>query len=139
MSDTYQRIQAQSDKEWKFGRAMLIRQMNKRSATPSPINMLTKFYIVLKVAWRNKLRVCSQKAQQDLRYEENIDAFSMNGQQGRASPTLRMDDKDDDIAGNQNEEAGHIQNMSLESVIEWSRIVEMYYQSLPKTPISTED
>uniref|UniRef100_A0A914Z5K9 Ion transport domain-containing protein n=1 Tax=Panagrolaimus superbus TaxID=310955 RepID=A0A914Z5K9_9BILA len=48
MSDTYQRIQAQSDKEWKFGRAMLIRQMNKRSATPSPINMLTKLYIVLK-------------------------------------------------------------------------------------------
>ena len=41
MSDTYQRIQAQSDKEWKFGRAILIRQMNKRSATPSPINILT--------------------------------------------------------------------------------------------------
>lgn len=58
MSDTYQRIQAQSDKEWKFGRAMLIRQMNKRSATPSPINMLTKFYIVLKVAWRNKCKIC---------------------------------------------------------------------------------
>ena len=54
MSDTYQRIQAQSDKEWKFGRAILIRQMNKRSGTPSPINMLTKFYIVLKVAYRNK-------------------------------------------------------------------------------------
>lgn len=56
MSDTYQRIQAQSDKEWKFGRAILIRQMNKRSATPSPINMLTKLYIVIKVAWRNKCK-----------------------------------------------------------------------------------
>ena len=41
------------------------------------------------------MRVCTQKAQQDLRYEENIDAFSMNGQQGRASPTLRMDSKDE--------------------------------------------
>lgn len=54
MSDTYQRIQAQSDKEWKFGRAILIRQMNKRSATPSPINMLTKLYIVVKVAYWNR-------------------------------------------------------------------------------------
>lgn len=27
---------------------------NKRSATPSPINMLTKLYIVLKVAFRNR-------------------------------------------------------------------------------------
>uniref|UniRef100_A0A914GWL2 Ion transport domain-containing protein n=1 Tax=Globodera rostochiensis TaxID=31243 RepID=A0A914GWL2_GLORO len=71
MSDTYQRIQAQSDKEWKFGRAILIRQMNKRSATPSPINMLTKCYIVLKVAWRNKLHFCTQKAQQDLRLLAN--------------------------------------------------------------------
>jgi len=59
MSDTYQRIQAQSDKEWKFGRAILIRQMNKRSGTPSPINMLTKFYVVLKVAYRNKRKYLS--------------------------------------------------------------------------------
>jgi hypothetical protein len=51
---------------------------------------------VLKVAYRNKrkiqgniiiftvffsVRFCTQKAQQDLRYEENIDAFSMDGQQ----------------------------------------------------------
>lgn len=56
MSDTYQRIQAQSDKEWKFGRAILIRQMNKRSATPSPINMLTKLYIVIKVAYWNRCK-----------------------------------------------------------------------------------
>lgn len=54
MSDTYQRIQAQSDVEWKFGRAKLIRQMNKKSATPSPINMLTKFVTYIRVAWRNK-------------------------------------------------------------------------------------
>ncbi|VDO60307.1 unnamed protein product [Onchocerca flexuosa] len=57
MSDTYQRIQAQSDKEWKFGRAILIRQMNKRSATPAPINMLTKLIVVLKVAYRNNCKL----------------------------------------------------------------------------------
>ncbi|TKR72642.1 hypothetical protein L596_020059 [Steinernema carpocapsae] len=125
MSDTYQRIQAQSDKEWKFGRAILIRQMNKRSATPSPINMLTKLIIVLKVAYRNKLRVCTQKAQQDLRYEENIDAFSMNGQQGRNSPTLRMNTDENELG--ENEELGQSKNWSIESVIDWKKITREYY------------
>ncbi|KAG1692597.1 Short transient receptor potential channel 2 [Nymphon striatum] len=41
MSDTYQRIQAESDTEWKFGRAKLIRNMNKTSPTPSPMNLIT--------------------------------------------------------------------------------------------------
>lgn len=41
MSDTYQRIQAQSDTEWKFGRAKLIRNMKKASAAPSPVNCVT--------------------------------------------------------------------------------------------------
>lgn len=56
MSDTYQRIQAESDKEWKFGRAILIRRMNKHLTTPSPINILTKLYIFLKIAYRNKCK-----------------------------------------------------------------------------------
>lgn len=41
MSDTYQRIQAQSDTEWKFGRAKLIRNMKRASAAPAPLNCLT--------------------------------------------------------------------------------------------------
>ncbi|KAK5981003.1 putative Ion channel nompc, partial [Trichostrongylus colubriformis] len=85
MSDTYQRIQAQSDKEWKFGRAILIRQMNKRSATPSPINMLTKLFVVLKVAFRNRYM-------------------------------------------RENAELGASTDWSIETVIDWKRIVSMYYQ-----------
>ncbi|KAL3075605.1 hypothetical protein niasHT_034972 [Heterodera trifolii] len=127
MSDTYQRIQAQSDKEWKFGRAILIRQMNKRSATPSPINMLTKFYIVLKVAWRNKLRFCTQKAQQDLRYEENIDAFTMDGQQGRQSPRGgATGDETEPVLTN--DEARTKREMHLDKIIDWKEIVDIYYQ-----------
>ncbi|CAN7936922.1 unnamed protein product, partial [Ixodes hexagonus] len=41
MSDTYQRIQAQSDTEWKFGRAKLIRNMKRASAAPAPLNCIT--------------------------------------------------------------------------------------------------
>ncbi|KAF1769981.1 hypothetical protein GCK72_001798 [Caenorhabditis remanei] len=128
MSDTYQRIQAQSDKEWKFGRAILIRQMNKRSATPSPINMLTKFLIVVRVAWKNRLRCMTRKAQDDLRFEENIDAFSMGGgQQGRASPTMRPDEGGE--MGGQRAELGRSADWNIETVIDWRKIVSMYYQA----------
>ena len=40
MSNTYQRIENQSDIEWKFGRAKLIRNMNRTLSTPSPINLI---------------------------------------------------------------------------------------------------
>lgn len=49
MSDTYQRIQAQSDTEWKFGRAVLIRDMSRKSGTPSPFNLLTSLFFYIKV------------------------------------------------------------------------------------------
>jgi len=45
MSDTYQRIQAQSDVEWKFGRAKLVREMHRTVATPSPLNLFTSWLI----------------------------------------------------------------------------------------------
>ena len=43
MSDTYQRIQAQSDVEWKFGLAKLVRAMHRTAATPSPLNLFTSW------------------------------------------------------------------------------------------------
>ncbi|KAF2900649.1 hypothetical protein ILUMI_05528, partial [Ignelater luminosus] len=48
MSDTYQRIQAQSDIEWKFGLSKLIRNMHRTTTAPAPINLITTwlFYLV---------------------------------------------------------------------------------------------
>lgn len=57
MSDTYQRIQQQSDTEWKFGRAKLIRNMNKTSATPSPLNLFTKLFTYCRVAYKHKGKI----------------------------------------------------------------------------------
>lgn len=54
MSDTYQRIQQQSDTEWKFGRAKLIRNMNKTSATPSPLNLFTKLFTYCRAIYKHK-------------------------------------------------------------------------------------
>ncbi|PAA54585.1 hypothetical protein BOX15_Mlig005281g1, partial [Macrostomum lignano] len=50
MTDTYQRIQTESDTEWKFGRAKLIRNMNKTSPTPTPLILFTQMFTVLRNA-----------------------------------------------------------------------------------------
>lgn len=59
MSDTYTEIEEQSDTEWKFGRAKLFRNMNKTSAAPTPINLVTKLfvYINILVKYRGKYKL----------------------------------------------------------------------------------
>ncbi|KAI5621887.1 transient receptor potential cation channel, subfamily N, member 1, partial [Silurus asotus] len=52
LSNTYQCIQDQSDTEWKFGRAILIRDMSCKSETPSPFNLLTFIYSIAKSAYK---------------------------------------------------------------------------------------
>ncbi|XP_005110807.3 short transient receptor potential channel 2 [Aplysia californica] len=75
MSDTYQRIQQQSDVEWKFGRAKLIRNMNKTSATPAPLNLFTKPIFYLKMAWKLKCKLWSPMASTYV-HEEDQDTMS---------------------------------------------------------------
>ncbi|XP_026686120.1 uncharacterized protein LOC103518553, partial [Diaphorina citri] len=57
MSDTYQRIQAQSDIEWKYGLAKLIRNMHRTTTTPSPLNLVTSWLMYL-------IQLCRQKMNQ---------------------------------------------------------------------------
>ena len=54
MSDTYEKIQEESDTEWKFGRAKLFRNMNKTPSTPSPLNLLTKLFVYVKVVFKHR-------------------------------------------------------------------------------------
>ncbi|XP_071864941.1 no mechanoreceptor potential C isoform X2 [Bombus fervidus] len=55
MSDTYQRIQAQSDIEWKYGLSKLIRNMHRTTTAPSPLNLLTTWIVYF-------IKVCKQHA-----------------------------------------------------------------------------
>ncbi|XP_026463422.1 uncharacterized protein LOC113366084 [Ctenocephalides felis] len=55
MSDTYQRIQAQSDIEWKFGLSKLIRNMHRTSTAPSPLNLITTWFIWIVNACKMKM------------------------------------------------------------------------------------
>lgn len=68
MSNTYQRIEAQSDTEWKFGRAKLIRDMNKMLPSPSPMNIIAVFPYIFK----KLIEKCKGKKQQSL-YSKGID------------------------------------------------------------------
>ena len=61
MSNTYQRIEDQSDIEWKFGRAKLIQNMNRTLPTPSPINLIVG--IPLLIQRRNKNKKSKLKGQ----------------------------------------------------------------------------
>ncbi|OAF64131.1 hypothetical protein A3Q56_08140 [Intoshia linei] len=58
LSDTYQRIQAQSDVEWKFGRAKLFMNLTKTATTPAPFNLLTKLYIYVRILLKYKSQSC---------------------------------------------------------------------------------
>ena len=54
MSNTYQRIEARSDIEWKFGRAKLIRNMIRTSPTPSPLILLMGIWIDFYREWHRR-------------------------------------------------------------------------------------
>ncbi|XP_072269322.1 uncharacterized protein [Pyxicephalus adspersus] len=74
MSDTYQRIQAQSDTEWKFGRATLIRDMTRKPGTPSPFNLFTNLFYYIKLLCKHKGKMCSSNAR-TLMNEEDVEVF----------------------------------------------------------------
>ncbi|KAG8268146.1 hypothetical protein J6590_035115 [Homalodisca vitripennis] len=78
MSDTYQRIQAQSDIEWKYGLAKLIRNMHRTTTTPSPINLITTWLMYL-------LRICKHKMMQ----RKRPSLVQMMGLQSRSRVSAR--------------------------------------------------
>ncbi|XP_050428286.1 serine/threonine-protein phosphatase 6 regulatory ankyrin repeat subunit A isoform X2 [Adelges cooleyi] len=84
MSDTYQRIQAQSDIEWKFGLAKLIRNMHRTTTTPSPLNLVTTWFMYL-------LEVCKKRVKQKKRpsLSQMVDLKT----KGRMSARTRMGNK----------------------------------------------
>lgn len=76
MSDTYQRIQAQSDMQWKFGRAVLIRDMSRKSGTPSPFNLFTNLFFYAKILCKHGGKICSADARDLMCEEEDMEGLS---------------------------------------------------------------
>lgn len=82
MSNTYQRIEARSDIEWKFGRAKLIRNMIRTSPTPSPLILLMGVWIDLHRELRRR-----QAAKQKV---EKMAVAAFNRKASVSEATLRM-------------------------------------------------
>ncbi|XP_063725447.1 uncharacterized protein LOC134853386 [Symsagittifera roscoffensis] len=59
MSDTYQRIEQQSDIEWKFGRAILIRTMSGKSPAAPPVNVLVAIFMLIYGLIKHRGKMCS--------------------------------------------------------------------------------
>merc|ERR1719447_425295 len=80
ISDTYQRIQQQSDVEWKFGLAKLIRSMHRTDMACAPINLFTYWKVVLvKLCKQGRKRKVGDFARIDSRIEDSRPEKTTNG------------------------------------------------------------
>ncbi|KAH9498484.1 hypothetical protein Btru_007628 [Bulinus truncatus] len=123
MSDTYQRIQQQSDVEWKFGRAKLIRNMNKTSATPAPLNLFTKPIFYLKLAIKLKCKLWSPLASTYLNDEDHdtmSDSRSMDNLGGSSYKVWKRKSTVEPMEP----QIQHAQN--LEDIVDWKLVTHRY-------------
>ncbi|RWS27838.1 ion channel nompc-like protein [Leptotrombidium deliense] len=137
MSNTYQRIEAQSDIEWKFGRAKLIRNMNRTLSTPSPINLfiglpakgidkIVKFYQEKK---EKQLKIAKQAFGHlsDQRLAVMAKNQWMHRRASRASRISRITGA---TSGFGNSELGFEESKPIGEVVNWAVIVQKYYESI---------
>lgn len=125
MSDTYQRIQRQSDTEWKFGRAKLIRNMKRSTTTPSPLNLITKLYTYLKILYKTKCRCCRAEIIDILRTGDqvpenmsvNLNALYTEHQISSWLPNGNIQHRDS-IA----------RNPRIEDVLDWKLLVKKFIE-----------
>ncbi|XP_063885899.1 serine/threonine-protein phosphatase 6 regulatory ankyrin repeat subunit C-like isoform X3 [Scylla paramamosain] len=136
MSDTYQRIQAKSDTEWKFGLAKLIRNMSRTSGTPSPLNLLVKLIVYIIAIFKFKCNLCSEKAMDYMRTEGRTEDSHLADLKtefgGGWIKKLRSRSKAS-ITPQSTENLVPLSNMEgpqgvrrIENVIKWSRVVNRY-------------
>ncbi|XP_076081609.1 uncharacterized protein LOC143052446 isoform X2 [Mytilus galloprovincialis] len=134
MSDTYQRIQQQSDTEWKFGRAKLIRNMNKTSATPAPLNLFTKIFAYCRMACKYKGKLCSAQAKDYVNDEDDNDALSDSRSvdllaQNSVGWLRNVVRRNTQVAPEDGflRVTGHHGPQRIEDVVDWPMVVQRYH------------
>ncbi|XP_043088851.1 transient receptor potential cation channel, subfamily N, member 1 isoform X3 [Puntigrus tetrazona] len=131
MSDTYQRIQAQSDTEWKFGRAVLIRDMSRKSGVPSPFNLFTNLFCSIKVLCKRAGKICSVECRSVMNVDEDAEGLT-----GSRSLELLSQASGSCVRGNKRtqilpESGQMVMSMSggrmrVENVVDWSSVVQQF-------------
>ncbi|XP_022786816.1 serine/threonine-protein phosphatase 6 regulatory ankyrin repeat subunit A-like isoform X3 [Stylophora pistillata] len=117
MSDTYQRLQVESDVAWKFGRARLIRNMERETSNPTPINLFSKLVHVFKMLYRSR---CRCRVQEIAVQQEDNNGLGDIVRRRRVS-IMRGDESMDEDA---------YQEWSLiQSVVDWDNVVEKFLDS----------
>ncbi|KAG8199145.1 hypothetical protein JTE90_015980 [Oedothorax gibbosus] len=130
MSNTYQRIQSQSDKEWKYGRAKLIRNMNMTLPTPPPLNIFT-FIPTLHQRWKAKKAVASRTGRSEPKIEKGTAILSMFGQGAAKSwfnRKMRKRPVQVSPVDFRRPEGSHSDIRPISSVINWKSIVSKYLE-----------
>lgn len=123
MSDTYQRIQRQSDTEWKFGRAKLIRNMKRSTTTPSPLNLITKLISYLRVLYKTKCRCCRADIIDILRTDDQVpESLSMSNNLSYSGNRIDL--------WHPNGGLGHrdstTRSLRIENVLDWKLLVKKF-------------
>ncbi|XP_042867211.1 serine/threonine-protein phosphatase 6 regulatory ankyrin repeat subunit A-like isoform X3 [Penaeus japonicus] len=136
MSDTYQRIQAKSDTEWKFGLAKLIRNMSRTSGTPSPLNLIVKFTVYIIACFKFRCNLCSERAMEYMRTEgrpEDPQQADIKAEFGGGWIKKLRSRSKASIMPQSTENLVPMSNMEgpqgvrrIENVIKWSRVVNRY-------------
>ncbi|XP_052389010.1 serine/threonine-protein phosphatase 6 regulatory ankyrin repeat subunit B-like isoform X1 [Carassius gibelio] len=130
MSDTYQRIQAQSDTEWKYGRAILIRDMSRKSGIPSPFNLFSKLFYSIKLLCKRAGKSCSVECPNVMNEDEDTEGLTdvrSLEQLGQASVSFRGNKTTQILP-----EGGQIvMSMSggrerVENVVDWPSVVQQF-------------
>ena len=119
MSDTYQRLQEQSDVEWKFGRAKLIRNMERETSNPIPINLFSKLIHIFKILYKTRCRCRNVEIASE---ESNFNGSTIPMQRRRKSknPTV-----EDGVLGDASTKEWDL----IYSVVDWLTIAEKYLDS----------
>ena len=119
MSDTYQRIQMQSDIEWKFGRAKLIRNMKRSTTTPSPLNLVTKLFSYIRLLYKTKFKCCRADIIDILRKDEQLpESNSMNPLYETSNTWLPK--------GGLHHRGSTYRTARIEEVIDWKTLVKKF-------------
>uniref|UniRef100_A0A8C2J501 Serine/threonine-protein phosphatase 6 regulatory ankyrin repeat subunit B-like n=1 Tax=Cyprinus carpio TaxID=7962 RepID=A0A8C2J501_CYPCA len=131
MSDTYQRIQAQSDTEWKFGRAILIRDMSRKSGVPSPFNLFNKLFYSIRLLCKRTGKNCSVKCPNVMNEDEDTegltDARSLellaqaSGSMVRGNKTTQILPEGGQIVMSMSGE-----QVRVENVVDWPSVVQQF-------------
>ncbi|KAG7317234.1 hypothetical protein KOW79_019532 [Hemibagrus wyckioides] len=140
MSNTYQRIQDQSDTEWKFGRAILIRDISCKSESPPPFNLFTDLFFFVKSCCKRGGKLCSLKRQDQVRIVEEAEDLPEIHSRTRGNQRTQTFSEDPLSWMPQTGETKRI-----ESVTDWTKVVQHFLalrkendNAPPKTDSSLE-